>query len=266
MSEVCGNCGYFRPDEGMKFFNCVSARHGGLGYGMQVRGDSTACEAFAILDPDPTVPVASVQGRQPVGLCARGKAILALAILLIVILLSSLLWTCASAIFSGPAPSPTPTPTSTPVIPTPAPTPVPTPVMLYLEPDGSGWAIGTDWRILLHTPERLAYLTWGPGTRQNAPVGTVYIRVALTIVNTGQSTRGTTSAPFSLRDSEGTVYSPQGPYYQIGNPLEGTLAPGKTKEGRVLFVVPTYASGLEVRCLLDGSSISPVTAIWQLPW
>ena len=43
---VCGNCQNFKLEKDKKFFNCLSARHGGLKYGMQVRVDSQACEAF----------------------------------------------------------------------------------------------------------------------------------------------------------------------------------------------------------------------------
>jgi hypothetical protein len=44
---VCGNCKNYKPEKDKKFFNCNSAKHAGLKYGMQVRVDSQACEAFA---------------------------------------------------------------------------------------------------------------------------------------------------------------------------------------------------------------------------
>jgi molybdenum cofactor biosynthesis enzyme MoaA len=44
--SVCGNCQSFKLEKDKKFFNCLSAKHGGLKYGMQVRVDSQACEAF----------------------------------------------------------------------------------------------------------------------------------------------------------------------------------------------------------------------------
>ena len=44
--DKCGNCQSFNPKPGEKFFNCTSAKHAGLKYGMQVRADSRACEAF----------------------------------------------------------------------------------------------------------------------------------------------------------------------------------------------------------------------------
>ena len=36
----------FKPKPEAKLFNCLDAKHGGLKYGMQVRADSRACEAF----------------------------------------------------------------------------------------------------------------------------------------------------------------------------------------------------------------------------
>ena len=43
---TCGNCQNFNPKPDEKFFDCTSAKHAGLKYGMQVRADSQACEAF----------------------------------------------------------------------------------------------------------------------------------------------------------------------------------------------------------------------------
>jgi len=44
--DKCGYCRSFKPKPDDKFFNCLDAKHGGLKYGMQVRPDSRACEAF----------------------------------------------------------------------------------------------------------------------------------------------------------------------------------------------------------------------------
>ena len=43
---VCGSCKSFKLEKDKKFFNCVNAKHVGLRYGMQVRVDSQACDAF----------------------------------------------------------------------------------------------------------------------------------------------------------------------------------------------------------------------------
>lgn len=44
--SLCGSCKNFRLEKDKKFFNCTEAKHGGLRYGMQVRVDSQACDAF----------------------------------------------------------------------------------------------------------------------------------------------------------------------------------------------------------------------------
>jgi hypothetical protein len=44
--SACGNCRSFKLEKDKKFFNCLNAKHGGLKYGMQVRVDSQACDAF----------------------------------------------------------------------------------------------------------------------------------------------------------------------------------------------------------------------------
>jgi hypothetical protein len=44
--DKCGYCQNFKPKPDDKFFNCTDAKHAGLKYGMQVRVDSRACEAF----------------------------------------------------------------------------------------------------------------------------------------------------------------------------------------------------------------------------
>ena len=44
--DLCGKCKQFKPKKDEKFFNCTKATHAGLKYGMQVRADSRACEAF----------------------------------------------------------------------------------------------------------------------------------------------------------------------------------------------------------------------------
>ena len=44
--SVCGNCQNFELEKDKKFFNYTGAKHSGLKYGMQVRVDSQACDAF----------------------------------------------------------------------------------------------------------------------------------------------------------------------------------------------------------------------------
>jgi hypothetical protein len=44
--DKCSDCRHFAPKPDQKLFNCTAAKHAGLGYGMQVRADSRACDAF----------------------------------------------------------------------------------------------------------------------------------------------------------------------------------------------------------------------------
>lgn len=100
--SVCGNCGKFRPKTGERFFNCISAKQTGLSYGMQVRVDTWACEAFvpfqsssapATVQPKDQLP--RKEPLEPVGLCSVGKRTLLLVVVLAIILDSWLLYTCA---------------------------------------------------------------------------------------------------------------------------------------------------------------------------
>ena len=44
--DKCGDCRNYTPKADEKLFNCIAAKHSGLGYGMQVRADSRACDAM----------------------------------------------------------------------------------------------------------------------------------------------------------------------------------------------------------------------------
>ena len=44
--DKCGDCRNYTPKPDEKLFNCIAAKHSGLGYGMQVRADSRACDAM----------------------------------------------------------------------------------------------------------------------------------------------------------------------------------------------------------------------------
>ena len=101
-SNICGNCGNFKPEPGDRLFNCTSARHAGLSYGMQVRADTWACEAFAPFTASSAPALAQPKDRlprkeplEPVGLCSVGKRTLVFVVVLAIILDSWLLYTCA---------------------------------------------------------------------------------------------------------------------------------------------------------------------------
>ena len=101
-SDICGNCDKFRPESGERFFNCTCARHAGLSYGLQVRADTRACEAFVSFEASSASVPAQPHERlprkeplEPVGLCAVGKRTLISVVALAIVIDSWLLYTCA---------------------------------------------------------------------------------------------------------------------------------------------------------------------------
>jgi hypothetical protein len=78
-------------------FNCIGAKHGGLSYGMQVRADTRACEAFVSVEAlTSTAPVSRKEPVPTTGLCSWGEMTLVLSVALMVVLVSWLLYTCAT--------------------------------------------------------------------------------------------------------------------------------------------------------------------------
>ncbi|MFC1847818.1 hypothetical protein ACFLXV_00700 [Chloroflexota bacterium] len=108
-SNVCGNCSNFIPKPGERFVNCTEASHGGLSYGMQVRPDTRACDAFMSIGIDIDVPLQAIQparltedtqpveSSEPVGLCTVGQKSLVASVSVAIILVSWLLYTCAQS-------------------------------------------------------------------------------------------------------------------------------------------------------------------------
>jgi len=106
-NNVCGNCGNFELKSGESFFNCTRAKHAGLSYGMQVRPDSRACEAFTSHDidisqqPKPVPRIKEIKAEdilensEPVGLCTLGQKSLVASVSVAIVLVSWLLYTCA---------------------------------------------------------------------------------------------------------------------------------------------------------------------------
>ena len=98
---ICGNCGSFRPESGQRFFNCTTAGHAGLGYGMQVRADTRACDHFSPLtvSPQPDVAIQRIEQQEPgepPGLCTVGQKSLVLAVGFAIVMVTWLLYTCAT--------------------------------------------------------------------------------------------------------------------------------------------------------------------------
>lgn len=94
--DICGNCGNFRPGAGERFFRCTRAKHAGLRYSMEVRADTRACEAFIPQSSaNPQVP-GRKEPMETVGLCSWGEMGLVASVAMMVVLVSWLLYTCAT--------------------------------------------------------------------------------------------------------------------------------------------------------------------------
>ena len=270
-SNICGNCDNFKPKPGEKFFNCSSARHAGLSYGMQVRADTRSCDAFLPLKASskraavpPVPPVApgehvlseesppSDEREQAVVLCSRGRLAVIASLVIAIGLVSVLLWTCASTLTS-PRATPTPTPTK-------VATPVPTVTYQYLKP--GEWAESSAELVTVVSPWRgPSYMRYGQVI--GAQAGAVFIIARVSIANAGNVAFYVAPESFALFDSAGRAFG-VGVYRAEGGLVAGWLSPGRTVGGTILFEVPDFISGLEVGHYLAGSP--PVSARWQLPW
>jgi len=259
-SNTCGRCANFAPKPKERFFNCTAAKQGGLKYGMQVRADTAACEAFS--PSHATRPTPSHDRAEPARRTHRWTPIaLTLVVLIVLALLSWLLSMClpggSTAVTPTSTPTTTVTPTATPTSPSAG---TPTPPSYY----GLGeWA---------YTSLRMA--TVSSATKVNsynsfsgvitAPAGTTFVIIEVAITNIGNQRMYLPPNYFSLIDSQGRSYAPG--VYDSLNALQvpGGIDSGRTASGKILFVVPDTASGLEVSCLLEGTP--SIQAKWKLPW
>ena len=264
-SNICGNCFNFKPKQGEKFFDCTSAVHAGLKYGMQVRPDTRSCDAFAPLKaatpPKPTpipAPTAKRARPRPVGLCPWGRVILLSAIILIILLLSWGIYTCAKDIGGGPAPTPTPTPTPT----STEPTPTPIPQYIYQDLEMNQWAKSSTMGAYVHSP-LLSYDFGGVA----APVGIYFISFSVTMTNIGLNPVSVSPYSFWLTDSFGTIFNAaDNPVYYTWRYNPPTIYAGGTADGNIPYMVPTYASGLTVNYIIDRATVPPTVGRWKLPW
>jgi len=271
-SEYCGKCTHFKPNQNGMFFNCLYAKHAGVNYGMQVRSDSRACDAFSSpkyqANPKTTVrPPQQQQRAEPPHrrLGAWQKIVLVAAIIIIVLLLAWAVYACVKGTgAASPTPTPTPVPTVIPgptptVIPTPSPAPTPAPIFFYKMGE---WVRSSDILVNLTSVERTKqYSTPGP---VSAPPGTSFIFIALTIVNPSSSTISVQATDYSLVDSSGFEYTPRAlsnSFYDAFPYHTRIIQPGSTLSGKIQYVVPDVSLGLEIHTVLDGHTVA-----WPLPY
>jgi len=268
--STCGDCRNFQPPQNEKFFNCTRAKQAGIGYGMQVRADTRACDAFAPSDlssiPKPHL---ATERAQPAKSQSWKKALLLITLLALIALLSLLLYNCVSESTSEPVLTPTPNPGS---ISTPGTEPEPSStssyIIQYFDIGTSLPAISQDRIITVYSTSRVTSYTLLTGRIINAPPANVFIFVNLNAINRGSTSLKIGEKDFSLIDSDGYQYSSQtgsSPYY-VGDPFGTILSPGQIEDGKLLYVLPITASGLELSYNLDPTSKPPVIARWKLPW
>ena len=273
-SSVCGNCANFKPAKGDKFFNCTFAKQGGVRYGMQVRADTTSCEAFAAPakqpKPQPAVKAAPIKKEPPPrGLCTWVRVVILAVIILALLLLA---WGAYTWFFSGdtPEPTPTPPPTTTP-IPTqtqppptsirPTPTPVPTPVpVMYLQL--GEYAVAQPWLMTVISVERTK-LYYAPAPI-NAPVSTSFYIVTVAMTYGGFSNLQASAGMWRITDKFGLAYPPTQPQSLFYNPFPWAaqlVAPGAIASGRIIFVVPDVSTELNAFITVGGQPLA-----WVLPY
>lgn len=256
-NNKCGFCKNFKPKKGAKFFDCTSAVHASLKYGMQVRADTRACDAFV---PSTPSPMPSKGRAQPAWRGLRWKALLLILLILAVGLLSWGLYT----LFSNP-PLPSNMPTPTPIA-TSTPTPLPPYFIIDFPISASTSAIAPDRMLTVYSATRTTSYPLMTGAVVTAPPGTIFIIFKLTAMNLGKAKISIQSSDFSLSDSGGHQFTAQvgsSPYY-VGDPFGAVLAPTQTDDGKLLYLIPIQASGLELTYLLEPASVPPVIARWKL--
>lgn len=271
--KTCGDCGNFQPKDNQKFFNCTSARQAGIRYGMQVRADTGACEAFThkALTSSPT-PRLSTERAEPDAHCLDRtiiKIALIIAIIVAIALLSWLLYSCVTESGAVPATTPTPAPVDS-FTPTsqPSPTPLPPYIVQYFNISANSTALGYDKIITVYSVSRITSYTLLTGRVINAPPGYILIHLQLNGFNTSGDSIYVNPNDFTVIDSGGYRYTPQlevSPYY-VGNLFGGTILPGQIKDGKLLYVVPITASSLELSYILDPTSVPSIQARWKMPW
>jgi hypothetical protein len=261
-NKLCGNCRNFKPKKkGEKFFNCTSAKQAGINYGMQVRADTRACDAFAPTAPHPTLK----DRAKPLSIFPWRTILIVLILAIAIGLLSWFLYRWA--IQSEAAPVPTPSPTSTPTgNATPTPTPIPPYIIKDFPISASISAVAPDRMITVYSATRTSSYPLITGAVVTAPPATIFIIFRVSAMNLGSATISIQSSDFRLSDSQGHQFTAQGgggPYY-VGDPFGAFLAPTQTDDGKLLYLVPLQASGFDLSYLLEPASVPPVIARWKL--
>ena len=138
------------------------------------------------------------------------------------------------------------------------------PIIEYFEM--GQWVETPKQMVSLISATRVPSYVYAGGYTKTAEPGTVFIIIEATVFNTGAARLAISPGDFTVRDSEGRLYS-YGHYssWSRDRPYPSReLDPGQTASGKILFAVPEVASGLKVSSVLHGPPF--VRAIWELEW
>lgn len=282
-SNICGNCGNFKLRPGERFFNCTSAEQAGIKYAMQVRADTRSCDAFvpfgvsmsASAAPAPMPPrkraasggrplreerLPSGERQRPTGLCPRGRTLLVLSLVIAVLLLSWLVYTCASTLVTTPEPTPTPRPTA----PGPKRTP-PRPTLIYSDAKVGQWVDTPQLACIIYSPQKRKVISHVAGSYPADP-GTTFVSVGATVTNLSNTYYIVEPGDFTLTDSKGNHYRQYTYEFHYSLFPHTSLSVGGSVSGELLWKVPDFARGLTISFPVDPVSYPRVTARWKLPW
>lgn len=128
--------------------------------------------------------------------------------------------------------------------------------------DDDQWAELSRQFVIVTAAHRSSIYNFGPiNATKLPPPGTEFIVIKATIINRGNTSLAISPGNFIIKDTEGnrftyTVYRDDRSFPSI------SLQAGKTTNGMIPFLVPDWATGLEVSYIGPGAQENPPT--WSL--
>lgn len=125
-----------------------------------------------------------------------------------------------------------------------------------------------DLEVTVKSAQKTNYYIWrgysGNIYYEYAEPGKVFVIIDVMVKYTGTGSEYIYAGDFWLIDSQGNKYDHDSGTYSIENGLEGTnLYKNQKIEGKIVFEIPNYASGLKAQFNL-GTSLNPLLAEWTL--
>jgi hypothetical protein len=190
---------------------------------------------------------------QPTGLFVGRRKILMTALVIVIGLSAWGIYSFAFQSTSTPLPTPASMSTNT--------------IVQYFGIGENSWVTGPDRMVMISSVEKVSSYSLSTGETFKAPFGKAFLFITVTCRNIGTTSLVTGPAYFLLTDSSAYSYQDQ-TYsgYVFSKPYpNASLAPSIAISGKILWIVPISASGLEISYLLDPAGTPPVEARWRLP-